>query len=103
MQSSRRASEMQLLGDSDEIAQVAKLDLVIHTHIVSIKMNKIFDIWNDCGHDGSQEVIPCPTPQSHRIFLLSSPAEVTTSCCAASSPAMSPPFVPSTSSGSRNN
>ena len=44
MQAMRGPSKVQFLGNGHEVAQVAELDLLIHTRIISIEINKIFDI-----------------------------------------------------------
>ena len=44
MKAQSGAAEVQLLGDGDEVAQVAKLDFLIHTQYILIRTNKILDI-----------------------------------------------------------
>jgi len=44
MKAQSGAAEMELLGDSDEVAQVAELDFLIHMQDILIWINKILDI-----------------------------------------------------------
>ncbi len=58
MQARRGMAEVQLLGDGDEIAQVAKLN--IHTHTILIKTNGILDVLVPTNDTGRMELIIRP-------------------------------------------
>jgi putative acetyltransferase len=50
VQALRGPSEVQLFGDSNEIAQMANLDVThIHISIILIRLNKILDVWQRIG------------------------------------------------------